>query len=54
LPVSSLANFYKTNAESVKRMRMTLDKAIESVSKTPLTFECAKVSIFSDYSNETK
>ncbi|KAG0364316.1 hypothetical protein BGZ54_007634 [Gamsiella multidivaricata] len=55
LPVSSLAKFYHVNCVSgVKEMRMTLDRVVGLVSKAPLTVECSKVSLLSDYTNGTK
>ncbi|KAF9945496.1 hypothetical protein BGZ72_001283 [Mortierella alpina] len=55
LPVSSLANYFHTNCQSgVREMKLTLDGALELTAKNPLTLECSKVSVLSDYSSGSK
>ncbi|KAF9558859.1 hypothetical protein EC968_006854 [Mortierella alpina] len=55
LPVSSLANYFHTNCQSgVREMKLTLDGALELTAKNPLTLECSKVSMLSDYTSGAK
>ncbi|KAF9949177.1 hypothetical protein BGZ70_001901 [Mortierella alpina] len=55
LPASSLANYFHTNCQSgVREMKLTLDGALELTAKNPLTLECSKVSMLSDYSSGSK